>query len=103
MPHCSRKAAISSPTVVLLDMSCNASRNIDVAARRVRRQRGSEIKERLSGFFGTAEAAERNVFLTREFAGPVFPTLTGLRLRRVTAAPLTRFDDADQNRVDADA
>src|SRR6516225_6544779 len=90
-PHCSRKAAISSPTVVLLDMSCNASRNIDVTASRVRRQRGSQIKERLCSFFGAAEAAERNVFFAREFAGPVFPALTGLGLGRVTAAPLTRL------------
>src|SRR6185369_3029437 len=102
-PHCSRKAAISSPTVVLLDMTCNASGDIDMASRRVRRQGCSEIKERLCGLFRTAEAAERNVLHACEFAGPVFPALTGLRLRLIAAAPLARLDDADQNRVHANA
>src|ERR1700677_688681 len=102
-PHCSRKAAISSPTVVLLDMSCIASRDIDMTACRVGREVGSQIKECLRGLFGTAEAAKRNVFLACEFGGPLFPALTGRSLRHEAAAPLTGLDDADQNRIHTNA
>src|ERR1700743_1303055 len=100
-PHCSRKAAISSPTVVLLDMSCIASRDIDMTACRVGRQISSQIKECLCGLFGTAEAAKRNVLLACEFCPPVFPTLARRGLRLEAAAPLARFDNADQNRIHA--
>src|ERR1700749_3100955 len=75
-PHCSRNAAISSPTVVVLDMSGKASGNIDMTAGRVGRQRRSKIKERLRGFFGKTEAAQRNVFLACKLGGPLLPALT---------------------------
>src|SRR5471032_345870 len=101
--HCSRKAAITSPTVVVLDMTSKTSGNIDMASCRIRRQVRGQIKECLRRFFGTSEAAKRNVFLARQFSRPCFPALGVLRLRRVPAAPLTRLHDADQDRIDANA
>src|SRR5471030_2079480 len=101
--HCSRKAAITSPTVVMLDMTCKTSGNIDMTPRRIGRQVRSQIKECLRRFFGTSEAAKRNVFLARQFSGPCLPALTVLRLRRMPTAPLTRLHDADQDRIDANA
>src|SRR5471032_768994 len=101
--HCSRKAAITSPTVVVLDMTCKSSGNIDMAPRRIGRQVRGQIKECLRRFFRTSEAAKRNVFLASQFSRPCFPALTVLRLCSMPPAPLTRLHNADQDRIDANA
>lgn len=60
-------------------------------------------KERPRGLVGPAEARKRNVFLRGERGCPRFPRFARRGLRVVAPPPLTRFDDADQDRIDADA
>src|SRR6476661_5974721 len=62
--HCSRKAAMAQPTVILfcLGMTGNSSRYIDVTAGRIGRQRRGQEYDRARRLFGQAEAAELNVF-----------------------------------------
>src|SRR5690349_9542364 len=96
-PHCSRKAATTAPTVTCvgvdgLCMAGQASRNIDVAARRVRREGRGQEKNRARGFGRKPQATQRDVFAVRELAAPGGPVERLVFARLEAAAPLARLD-----------
>src|SRR5215207_3589415 len=94
-PHCSRKAATMAPTVTCagvdgLCMTGQASRDIDVAARRVGRQGRGQEKTRACGFDRKPQATQRDVFVAGELAAPCGPVQRLVFARLEAAAPLAR-------------